>query len=429
MSGPSWEETLSGFDLRRVAPRPVRRGSASAPEDEVLAAALASAGLEAFLSRASAARETVTVVVNDPHRPTRTDLALATVLAVRARLGGEAPALRIVVAAGSHRAEQAEREAHLGPIRAALADAGLGPEAAPITWHDATDAASLAPVGPFRLQRDVAAARFVLAIGSLEPHYFAGVTGAHKTLSIGVLARDEIEANHAAALEPGARPLALDGNPVHAGIVAIVDALAAGRELFAVNELIVGGRVVAATAGEPLAALREAVPLVREVAAVATAPVDLVVSQVEPPLDRSLYQADKGIKNVEAAVRRGGAIVLEAACLRGVGIDRFVRLLERAATLEAARRVVAEEGYRLGDHKAVRLRALTDPAARDVAVGAITPGVSEATLRAIGLTPLRDRAAAAEWLAERPAAAVADGVRPTGLVVADAGNLVLEVSS
>ena len=55
----------------------------------------------------------------------------------------------------------------------------------------------------------------VLAIGSVEPHYFAGYTGGRKMIVPGIAAYSTIVSNHSLAMEPGAQPLRLLGNPLH----------------------------------------------------------------------------------------------------------------------------------------------------------------------------------------------------------------------
>jgi nickel-dependent lactate racemase len=257
----------------------------------------------------------------------------------------------------------------------------------------------------------------------MEPHYFAGVTGAHKTLSVGVMSRSAIEANHAGAMQAGASGLKLEGNPVHEGIAEALGGIErSGAALFAVNQVLVDGELVAWTAGHPLSALEDGLEVVRKAFGFRIeVPVDLVVARMAPPLDRDLYQADKGIKNTEAAVRDGGVIVLEAGCEHGVGIDHFVGLLRAASTHARALEVIAERGYRLGDHKAVRLRALTD--GRGVRVGLVAPGVDPSLESVLGMRVFADRNAAATW-----AAGLLPRQGARGLLVDDAGNKTLEVA-
>jgi nickel-dependent lactate racemase len=259
-----------------------------------------------------------------------------------------------------------------------------------------------------------------LACGSMEPHYFAGVTGAHKTLTVGVMGIASLAANHQHAMSSAVAGMRLVGNPVHEGIVAQVVALErSGARLFALNQVIVEGNVVGCTAGHPLAALDSGLPLVRRCfSRCVERAVDVVIARVGPPLDRDLYQADKGIKNTEAAVRDGGVLLVEAACERGVGLDQFVDLLRAAATHADARAVVQARGYQLGDHKAVRLRALTD--SRGVRLAVVSRALDPALGPVLAATVLPDREAAARWVAPL----LPRGAR--GIVVEDAGNVTLE---
>ncbi len=414
---PSWRQLLSGFEVREVAP--------SAPETRLdarvaMTEALEAAGLEDFARSAASEGRSLTLVVNDAHRFTDTKGFLDCVVAILdARLSHDRlPPLRVLVATGSHIAGEAERRSH----EAAMLGEHAG-RVAEVAWHDARSETALRSVGNTTLNAWMAEGGFYLACGSMEPHYFAGVTGAHKTLTVGVMSMESLTANHEHALSPAARPLKLDGNPVHVGIVdALADLEDSGARLLVLNQVIVEGRIVAVTAGHPLEALGHGLPMVLECfGASLEDSVDLVIAQVEAPLDRDFYQADKGIKNTEFAVRDDGVLLLEAACTRGVGIDHFVELLRAAPTADDARTVVEERGYRLGDHKAVRLRALTDE--RGVRIGLISNGVPAEMADVLGIRIFPDRASALAWARE-----ALDGEDLVAVVVHDAGNVALEVA-
>ncbi len=414
---PSWHKLLPSCALREVAPKsPAPLGD---PRDAI-AKVLAQSGFVEFASRAAAEGHPLTLVVNDNHRFTDTHTFVCAVMQLLERLSDAQPRprLRVLVATGSHVATADERAAHelsmFGVHRERIAE---------LAWHDARSAAGLLAVGRATLHCWMAEGGFYLACGSMEPHYFAGVTGAHKTLSVGVMSMESLTANHEHALSMRARPLTLDDNPVHLGIVdAVADLEDSGARLLVVNEVLVDGKVVAVTAGHPLDALQRGLETVRACfSARVEEPVDLIVARMCAPLDRDFYQAEKGIKNTEFALREAGVMVLEAACRHGVGIDHFVDLLRQAATHEEAVAVVEARGYRLGDHKAVRLRALTDK--RRVHVALVSEGVPASVGEVLGVRIFADRRGAAAWAQQIL------GAGPVrGLLVEDAGNVVVEIS-
>lgn len=371
-----------------------------------------------FLGAAAAAGEPVLLMVNDSHRATLTREALAA-LARWAPRQSPAPRFRVIVATGTHRFSRAERESFEA---AELRSAGLAIER--IVWHDALDDTVLSPLAGVRMHTDVVAHRFLLPIGSVEPHYFAGATGPHKTLTIGCLAHADIERNHARALDPASEILRLAGNPVHDGVADMVRALqAAGKRVCAVGEVLCGQALVRALVGEPLDVTERLLPDVRKTyVQFVDRPADVVRLRVPMPLGRSLYQADKALKNNHRAVRDGGGMILEAACPDGVGNDAFLSLLRRAADHAAAVRLVDQEGYRLGDHKAVKLRHLTDPAQRGVHVALVAGHIAEPDARAAGMRPCADADEAHDWLR-----GVMRGSADRQLVIEDAGMVTVSV--
>ncbi len=366
----------------------------SLPEGvEAASASSLPAAVEAALSVLpdGCARDGLGILVNDPQRHTDTRAVLQC-LAGRVRLDR----CRVRVATGSHRFAADRRRQFEGKLLDGLL-------AVPVAWHDPDAPAALD--GP------------LLAIGSVEPHYFAGFTGAHKTCTIGFASCAEIEQNHALALSPQARPGRLAGNPVHEGILQLLGELERRTPVAAVNLVQAWRRILGAFGGRvgethPPAAQLAGATFLRRI----DSPADAVIAEVSGPLARSFYQADKGIKNNEWSVRDGGALVLLADCPDGIGQDDFVGLLREAPTYRQAVEIVRQRGYRLGDHKAVKLRYLTDPACRGVRVFVVSDGLTDADADVLGLA----RAASLE------AALAAAGVDPRRhrvLRVADAGNL------
>lgn len=360
------------------------------------------------LRRALARAARPILLVNDLDRAHPVDLAAV----VRDLWEGDGRRATVLVATGTHKADRGALVDALGGLEVELHDAS--DDAA----HVELDARAGAGEARARIDRRVARADLILAFGTVEPHYFGGWAGAHKTASIGVLARSTIEQNHVGALDPRSRPAALDGNPVFDGIARVLRALEQdGRRVLAVDQVLDDQRrPVGLGVGTWRGALERCLPAARQAFLhTVAAPVDALVARVPGVLGRNLYQAEKGLKNSEDAVKDGGAIVIEAALEHGVGPDRFVKLLEGAPDVAAARAQVAA-GYALGDHKAVKWRALE---ARGVRIVVASPRLDPARVAAARIT-VRPTLEAA--LAEA-------GVRTgRGLVVDDAGLLAVTVA-
>lgn len=339
--------------------------------------------------------------INDPERATPTGSLLKTLRALR-------PDIRwtVAVACGTHRHPQPIRDAHEAAhdLHTFCADR--------ILWHDGqTPQTALPTAPPLHVP--------VLAIGSVEPHWFAGWTGAHKTLTVGLWDRDRIEHNHAHAMSPAADVCRLDSNPVYEGFVSALTPwmaqrtapLAAANFVFSDNTL--HSIHIAPCA---LTALQDAIPSARShFVKTIPAPLDRLLARVDGPLGVSLYQAMKAIKNNASALRDGAALILSAPCPHGVGISHFTKLLAAHPTWAAADAFVRTQGYRLGDHKAVRLLYLTD--IRHLQLAVVSPGLSAADAALCKMQPFPSEAEALAW-----AASVAPG--PHALTLDDAANQV-----
>ena len=320
-----------------------------------------------------------TVLVNDPHRQTATRSVLE-LFAKRI-----APAnLRILIATGTHQVSPTERREFEGYLTDGI-PVGM------VEWHDSRRSDLVDIAGMWRGNRLLVEDYPVLAIGSVEPHYFAGFTGAHKTATIGCAGYEDIEKNHSAALSSQSRPGELGGNPVHAGIVKMLRSLQNVQRLAGINLVQSGREVLFAAGGDVISSLEASCKVAADIYChQIDSPADVLILEVTGALGRSFYQADKGIKNNEWALRDGGVLILQAPCPEGLGQDQFVSLLGEGDNYDEVVRIVAARGYRLGDHKAVRCRYLTDPLCRGVKVFIVSEGISSNDARVLGMKKVAD---------------------------------------
>jgi nickel-dependent lactate racemase len=275
--------------------------------------------------------ERVAVVFPDLTRPMPNRTVLPPLLAELARCGVADDRITLLCATGTHRqASAAEMEELVGPEIV---------ERYTIVDHDGDSDAHIA-VGavdgvPVLLQREYVEAGLRIVTGFVEPHFFAGFSGGPKAVCPGLAATTTIlEAHHPRRIaDARATFVTREGNPVHDFVRA---AVALAPPHLSVDVAINRARQVTAVFAGPLPAAHDAACAHVQSAAVRVveAPFDLVVSTNGGyPLDRSLYQAVKGMAAAERIVRPGGTIVMAAACEDGVPADgAFARLLAGART-------------------------------------------------------------------------------------------------
>ena len=288
------------------------------------------------------------VIVNDGTRPTPTCTILDSIADQLA--AGEA---EFLVATGAHRKPTREEFRFI-----------FGEHyerfARQIFVHDARNADELVRIGTSSLgtemiiNRRVLAAEKILVIGSVEPHYFAGYTGGRKGILPGVAGFKTIEQNHAHALDPRAKSLALEGNPVHDDMIDALDLLK--NRIFGIMAVLdKNHEIYCITAGDINSSFTQAVQKAEEVfVAPVSGPSDVVVSVSRYPMDIDLYQAQKSIENGKLILKEGGILILVSACWDGVGDEVFFNLLSLSAVPEEVFNNIKGK-YELGYHKAGRL--------------------------------------------------------------------------
>jgi len=218
---------------------------------------------------------------------------------------------------------------------------------------------------PIKINKLILGYDKIIAINSIEPHYFAGYTGGRKSLVPGLCHYDTIEANHKMAMDENSKILSLDGNPVHEDMIDITHKIVGklksqNSDVVAINCVESGGEIYSISTGDILKGWEILLPKANELF---TIPIrgkfDIVIAQTSHPLNKKLYQALKSFENGRIALREGGIIILEAICDDGIGPENFYNLLTSAPTpaeiVENVRR-----RYTLGAHKTTNLLAFLD---------------------------------------------------------------------
>lgn len=205
------------------------------------------------------------------------------------------------------------------------------------------------------LNKIVATAKKVCAIGSVEPHYFAGYTGGRKAFLPGVAAFETIQQNHLLALHENAQALSLKGNPVHEDMMDAMGVLK-DIDIFAIMTVLDSDHdICTVTAGDLSDSFYAGIQKADEVFCVSIPQkADIVISVAPYPMDIDLYQSQKALDNGKLALKQDGILIMVAKCRTGIGEEGFFKLMSSAKSAQAVLDKIKCE-YKLGYHKAAKM--------------------------------------------------------------------------
>lgn len=285
------------------------------------------------------------VVVNDHDRSTPS----AHIVQLLRECGILVEPATFIIATGTHKPP---------PLDVARAISGIN-EQDTLLLHDSTDEQHLVEVGQtsrgtaVRVNQALVDAEAVFTINGVEPHYFAGFTGGIKSLVPGLAARTTVEQNHAWAITPAARLMRIAGNPLQEDLWEAAALAHPLDEVFSVQMVNHGDDILHVSAGHLRPAFEAAREVAQEVYGVPVAEkVDRIISIVLPPLNHTLYQAQKAMENAKHLLKCGGTFVLVAPCGQGIGTAAFFERMQALGSPETIVQSLSFETYQFGDHKA-----------------------------------------------------------------------------
>ena len=293
--------------------------------------------------------KTVVVVVNDITRPTPYGVMLPPMLQAFAEAGIHDGQVTFVVATGIHdgHTEQEKRDLYGNEVV----------DRFKVVNHDAFAEDSHVYMGKFKSGYDfyvnklAREADFLITLGVVMPHYFAGYSGGRKSILPGLAGKDTVEKNHARMVELMDNLPAIDANPVS------LEMIEAARQVgvkFIINAVVNDKQeVVAVVAGDVEKAWRTAVDVSSSMFEVPFArQADICVTCASGhPRDINAYQAQKALDHADRITRPGGTIILAAACPMGYGEKVFEEWMRRRWP---PTRVMEElkKNFIMGGHKA-----------------------------------------------------------------------------
>ena len=345
-------------------------------------------------------QESVVIVVSDITRYSGSEIFLPILVEELNRIGVPDEQISILVALGIHRRQTAtEHRKILGPLAGRIS----------VYDHDCDDSQQLVDLGQSEsglsvvVNRRAVEADRLIVTGTVGFHYFAGFGGGRKGLVPGIAGRQTCMDSHFAVFNPpvvgGKHPRAttgvLEGNPVHQ---ALLQAARLVQPDFLLNTVLSPQKeFLGVFCGDLEQAHLAGCALVQKNFQVAlTAAVDLaIISCGGEPKDINFIQSQKALDYGCRAVRKGGTIILLAACRDGFGhptffdwfryqdLDEFETALRADyqingqtahATLSKARRfrillvseLTAEQTEKMGMEKAVDLTDAIEKAGSDL---------------------------------------------------------------
>ena len=298
--------------------------------------------LQTFLQN----KENILIIVNDGSRNTPTQIVIS---AIYNRIKNKN--FKFIVALGTHRQPtKIEFDRIFGKFYNEFKDR--------IICHDSqndemTNLGITSRRTPVEINSEVTKADGVIVISSVEPHYFAGFTGGRKSFLPGVAAFESIKKNHSLALKDEAKILKLEGNPVHEDMKEAAKMVP--TETFCILTVLdTNEKVFYAVSGNIHSTLENASEKVIEVfAPEVREKADIVIAINQSPLNKNLYQSQKGLENCKSILHENGIFILVSSCNEGIGNNAFYELMASCKSPDEVFRKV-EKNYKLGYHKAAK---------------------------------------------------------------------------
>ena len=300
--------------------------------------------------------ERVGIIFNDITRATPNPLLIQAVLSALRHI----PARDIILfdALGTHR-QNTETE-----LRSLLGDHLV--DGYRIVQNNAFDHATQVHLGTTRrdheiwLNRELVECDLKILTGFIEPHFFAGFSGAGKAVMPGMAGLDTILGNHDASMigSPTATWGVTHGNPIWEEIQEIAHGV--GR-IFLLNVTLNRDKAVTGVFAGALAPAHAAgCDFVRQTAmAPVERPFEIVLtSNSGYPLDLNLYQSVKGMSAAAQVVQNGGAIIIASECWDGIpehGL--YGRLLREAGSPQALLAQIQTPGFLKQDQWQAQIQA------------------------------------------------------------------------
>lgn len=228
----------------------------------------------------------------------------------------------------------------------------------PVLQHDAFDDSIHLDMGvtsrntPIKVNKIISEHDFVCGISFIEPSYLMGYSGGRKLIMPGISHHTSIDANHYWLTHPDTQIGELDNNPMHQDAMEFM-------KHFRIDFLtcaVLDGRdqIRRIYSGDAVKAHRLACLDSDKIFRIRGKTADIVISSPGGyPYDWDLVQGKKAIIPAMKTVKRGGSVILLAACPDGWGAESaFKEWLLTKSPEDVVRDVKKRQRFSLGAHGA-----------------------------------------------------------------------------
>ena len=330
----------------------------------------------------------VVVTHSDITRPVPNDRILPVLLQELESAGVRRQDITLLNALGTHRQQTTDE------LRMMLGDAIVDNYAC--LQHNSFDDENLVSLGetslgnPVRINKMLLEADFRVYTGFIDPHFFAGFSGGPKAVLPALSGAESVLSNHGREMiaDPRSTWGNVDGNPIWEEMREVA---LKTMPAFLVNVTINPQHdITGVFAGELLQAHEQGREFIRQNVMVGVdEPYDIIITNNNGyPLDQNLYQTVKGMSAANRVVKKGGTIIMCAACQDGLpDHGRYAELLEEAGSPQGFLDMIADPNFGEQDQWQVQIQALIQMHA-DVYV--YSEGLSDAQITRALLKPCRD---------------------------------------
>jgi nickel-dependent lactate racemase len=293
------------------------------------------------------------IISEDQTRPTPVRQILMPLLAELNRLGIPDGEIDVIIGRGTHRhATEEEVVVKVGQeaidrLRVTVHD----PDADDVVHVGTTSRGTEVWVNPL-----VAQAALIIAIGTANPHYFAGYGGGAKLILPGVCARKTVRQNHVWIRDPNTVVGIMEGNPIWEDML---EAARIARLTMKFDAVVNAHKeIYRLFGGEVEAQQKAAVEALKEVYGVSVPALADVTIASGYPLETNFVQSGKAILSADVVTKPGGTIVLVSACSDGPGPLIYETLSQRPSEQQVIDWIDCGEANTSSGPMAARLRAL-----------------------------------------------------------------------